>query len=117
MYLFLMETPGYEGWQSRWISAGSQTVFTTAQDLSFVLLAPANYWGGSQTYKAMYVLKDSQGKVIDTTVETVNWETMWQQRHFTGSMPSISEPGDYTLEIYFDSRFVKSCEFTLVNPA
>ena len=117
MYLFLMETPAYEGWQSRWISAGSQTVFTTAQDLSFVLLAPANYWGGSQTYKAMYVLKDSQGKVIDTTVETVNWETMWQQRHFTGSMPSISEPGDYTLEIYFDSRFVKSCEFTLVNPA
>lgn len=116
MSLFLMETPTNEGWQSRWINVSSQTEFTTAQDLSFVLMAPTSYWGGSQAYTAAYVLKDGTGKVIHTATEEVNWESMWQQRHFTGSVPHITEPGEYTLEIYLNYQFVKGCTFTLADP-
>lgn len=114
MSLFLVEPPDTEGWESRWINISEETEFTAGTPLRFVLMAPNSYWPGDSTYNALYVLRDGDGKVLQTVTQEVSWADMWQQRHFVGDMELPANAGSYTLEIYFNGLFVKSCDFTLV---
>lgn len=115
MSLFLIEPPEGSGWESRWINVSDIAEFTAGTPLCFVLMAPNNYWAGDSTYQALYVLRDGDGKVLQTATETVNWGSMWQQRHYVLDLEPPANAGRYSLEIYFNGLFVKSYDYTLVS--
>ena len=115
MSLFLMEPPEGSDWESRWINVSDVTEFTAGTPLRFVLMAPNNYWAGESTYQALYVLRDGDGKVLQTATETVNWGSMWQQRHYVLDFEPPANAGRYRLEIYFNGLFVKSYDYILVS--
>jgi hypothetical protein len=56
------------------------------------------------------------GNIVSNTVKNHIWGSMWTGSYSTLEVPSIpTEPGEYILEIYFNSMVAHKQSFTVVQ--
>ena len=113
-------TPTTQGWNQSTISNKDYTsTFTLGQSISLVLQASVNFYLDKDDVDIMYVVRDSDGKVIPGLLgqETKNWHSLWSPAdyHFCElTLPHVPDiAGSYTVDIYFDGQSVVSVPFTM----
>lgn len=113
-------TPAAQGWNQSTITNKDYTsTFTLGQSISLVLQASVNFYLDKDDIDIMYVVRDSDGKVIPGLLgqETKNWHSLWSPAdyHFCElTLPHVPDiAGSYTVDVYFDGQSVVSVPFTM----
>ena len=61
------------------------------------------------------VIRDAEGKLISVKTESRTWDEMWDSRYGTLTIPVMpKDPGNYTVEIYFDGAAVTTQSFEIL---
>lgn len=115
----MLVTP-FENWCYKHVTPGYYTsTFKVGQPISLLLYSPRNFYVNNGDVSILYVIRDSEGKVITelTGQEVMDWRAMWVNTdyHYCElDLPKVpQEPGEYTLFLYFDGGAVTSLTFTI----
>lgn len=113
-------TPDTQGWtQSSVRSRDYTSSFTLGQSISLVLQATVNFYLDQDDIQIMYVIRDSEGKVVPGLLgqESKDWHDLWSPAdyHFCElTLPHVPEKaGNYTVDVYFDGQSLVSVPFTI----
>ena len=110
-------TPEKENWKHSDVKNEDKTSqFTVGQKASFIAKLDRKYAPDNEDTAIQYVIRDKDGKIISNTIKTQTWLSMWLRFYCELDVPSIpAEPGEYTIEIYFNSMFAHKQTFTVVE--
>ena len=90
--------------------------FKANQPQGLVVYSKVSVQADSADTQILYLVKDASGKVLTdlASVQTMNWKNMWKDRYFYPVLPkNPTEPGRYTLEIYFDGALAITKDFSI----
>ena len=120
----LTKTPSDRDWTASSLSGSDYTdTFASGDPISVVLHANQNFYIPSDEISALYVFRDGDGNAISkmVTKETLDWKDLWFEGDYHDSeldLPSVpTEPGKYSISIYFNGAFVASADFTITGEA
>ena len=118
----LLKTPEQEDWSYKDITKEDYTSqFVTGEKISLILHAGCNFYIPEEDVRLMYVFRDGSGNVIPEliTQETRVWKTMWINDDYHYCELDLSavptEPGDYSLSLYFNGDAVMVITFTITE--
>ena len=118
----LLKTPEQEDWSYKDITKEDYTSqFVTGEKISLILHAGCNFYIPEEDVRLMYVFRDGSGNVIPEliTKETRVWKTMWINDDYHYCELDLSavptEPGDYSLSLYFNGDAVMVITFTITD--
>ncbi len=111
-------TPDNADW--RWYNMYENdftNTFKVGDKASFVLKLDTNYHDDQDNIETLFVVRDADGKVISANAgRTRIWVAMWDQRYSELDMPAMPQaPGEYTVDIYFNSALVTTYSFTVTE--
>ena len=93
--------------------------FTTGQHIAFAVQASYDATEEDKNVKTLYVIRDSSGLpvyVYRNDDPGRSWSGSWTTARHTGDLPDMpQEPGEYTLEIYFDGGLLAEERFTVID--
>lgn len=122
LYSNLLVTPEKANWSNEDVSKSDySSTFKAGQDVSLLLHLNQSFYTYKTDITIMYVFRNAEGKVINdlTTQVATNWNTMWDganYRYCELDLPVFpTEPGDYTLYIYFNNLAASSISFTVTE--
>jgi len=62
----------------------------------------------------LYILRTGEGKLLQIITEEIAWNSLWTNHQCTLTVPTVpTEPGSYTLSVYFGGGLVAEVEFTV----
>ena len=118
----MLVTPENENWTYLDVLKTDYTsTFTAGQKASLLLHLNQSFYTYSSDITVMYVFRNAEGKVITDLVaqNTHNWSDMWDganYRYCELNIPAIpTEPGEYTLYLYFNNLAVSTIRFTVTE--
>lgn len=123
----LLVTPDKASWTYQDVSKNDYTnSFRSGESISILLRSGSElrYWVNHQDMNLMYVIRDANGKVLPqfTEQETVDWYDFWwntsnKNYHYAElDLPQTpTEPGNYTLDLYFDGYAIGTASFTITQ--
>ena len=118
----LTKTPDNRDWTASSLSASDYTdTFASGDPISVVLHANQNFYIPSEKITALYVIRDGDGNAIPKTVtkETLDWKELWIDGDYHDcelDLPIVpTDPGRYSISIYFNDAFVASADFTIAG--
>ena len=95
------------------------STFTTAQHIAFAVQASYDATEEDKNVKTLYVIRNSAGSpvfVYRNDDPGRSWSGSWTTARHTGDLPDMpQDPGEYTLEIYFDGGLLAEADFTVVS--
>lgn len=116
----LLKTPDDKDWTFEGVTPDVfKDTFMVGDNLSIVLKANASYFIPEYELNVLYVIRDEQGKVVlDCLSEaTEDWKELWYAGNYRiGELdiPKVpSEPGKYSVSIYFNGMAITSANFTI----
>ena len=122
LYANLLVTPDKENWSNEDVSKSDYTsTFKSGQKASLLLHLNQSFYTYKTDITIMYVFRNSEGKVMNDLVTQVatDWNNMWSganYRYCELNLPVFpTEPGDYTLYIYFNNLAASSITFTVTE--
>lgn len=90
------------------------TVFKPGERVGILLLLNKACRDSDTVVETYYVVRDEANQVVCTSVSQDTWNDMWYAYYCDQTVPEIpTEPGNYTLEVYFDGLAVATQEFTV----
>ncbi len=114
----LLKTPEEETWYCEDIAPEAFTnTFAPGESVSIALRSSNDFYVPSNETHVMYVFRNSYGSVMTDLIsmEKVTWKNIWfGGDHMNGELlipKTPTAPGEYTLELYFNGKFVKSAEY------
>lgn len=118
----MLVTPENENWSYQDVLRSDYTsTFTSGQKASLLLHLNQSFYTYSTDITVMYVIRNSEGKVLNDLVSQVatNWSDMWDganYRYCELNVPAIpTEPGDYTLYLYFNNLAATTISFSVTE--
>lgn len=118
----MLVTPDTANWTRKDISADElTTIFKSGQKASMLLFLNTNFYIRDLDVTVMYVIRDANGNVLPNYISQVktNWSEMWYEDDYQFcelDIPTIpSEPGAYTLYLYFNNAAVTTVQFTVTE--
>ena len=91
--------------------------FTTSQHIAFKVEVNYDATDEDKQVKTLYVIRGTSGSpyyVYRNDDPGRSWSGSWTTARHTGDLPdTISKPGSYTLEVYFDGKLLASKGFTV----
>lgn len=92
------------------------STFTTSQHIAFAIEASYEATDEDKSVDTTYVIRDSSGNPVQVYTSTRSWKGSWTISRHTGDLPNtITTPGDYSLEVYFDGDLMASADFTVTE--
>jgi len=118
----LVKTPETKGWTYESLSSDAHTDhFAPGEGISVVLHGSTNFYLPGSEVDIMYVIRDSVGNALPELVSEKkgNWKDIWYAADYHYGeldIPTVpTEPGDYSVTIYFDGMKVASMDFTITE--
>ena len=60
------------------------------------------------------VIRDADGKIVDSSSSVLVWKDMWEKNMFVGYFPRTPQTdGDYVLSIYIGNQLLGSAKFKI----
>jgi len=109
-------TPDVENWD-RFDVANEDytTTFKVGSSASFVMHLTREYTTSDDEIITLFVVRDREGKIISNATETRTWSEMWYRGYGKLTLPFLpTEPGGYTVWIYFNGTAATSRSFEVV---
>ncbi len=115
LYVALYLKPTNEDWTVNDL-ATRRTSFTPSEGIAFAIQAVYGVSSDDKTVSTMYVVRNSEGTVIDYYTGERSWDGLWTRAiHCGGLDRTPQEPGVYTIDVYFDNQILTTIEFTIVE--
>jgi hypothetical protein len=119
----LLKTPDKANWNHKDVNQGNfTTTFRSGDSISILLYYMVDFYLYREDITITYVIRDDQGNVISDLISMENrdWhDDMWNgpNYHYCGlNIPKVpTEPGTYTLGLYFDGLAITSVQFTITE--
>lgn len=118
----LLKTPDQEDWTIDAIGEDAYTdTFQSGDSISVVLTADDDFYLPEMDIDVMYVIRDEEGNVLSRYLshETRDWKDLWYDDDYHNgelTIPKIpTEPGNYSLSIYFNDLAVTATNFTIAE--
>lgn len=113
----LCRRPDIEEWDSSDLSEEDfTTAFAPGEAAAISVLMDKGYNVSYNPIGIVYVIRDSENRVISVDSETRIWEEMWDNRYCELNLPALPQaPGSYTLEVYFNGAAASTCSFTITE--
>lgn len=93
--------------------------FTTAEHIAFKVEVNYDATDEDKQVKTLYVIRGTNGVpyyVYRNDDPGRSWSGSWTTARHTGDLPdTISKPGSYTLEVYFNGKLLASKDFTVTT--
>ncbi|MFI3313347.1 MAG: fibronectin type III domain-containing protein, partial [Eubacteriales bacterium] len=106
-FLGLFEHPGKENW-SKGDLTGSASQFATDTKFAFGVDALSGRNSSDDSVDVLIVIRDSMDVPYYYEAYSGIWDDLWSSGLFLGEATTPSEPGDYSLELYFDHKLAIS---------
>ena len=92
-----------------------RTTFSKGELIAFDVDAGGNLNTSSDgTVVVNLVVRDADGKIVDSSSSVLVWKDMWEKNMFVGYFPRTPQTdGDYTLSIYIGNQLLDSAKFTV----
>ena len=118
----LVKTPEQEDWTIESIGDDAITdTFQTGDSISVVLQANDKFYLPEMDIDVLYVIRNSEGSVLSSFIseETVDWKALWYDNSYQNgelTIPKVpTEPGNYSVCIYFNHQAVTVASFTITE--
>ena len=118
----LLVTPEMENWTYRVVTDQDFTsTFPSGTPISILLKAHKEFSFPRDEVNILYVIRDGNSNVVSELIgqETFSWWDMWvdEDHHYCElNLPNApTEPGDYTLALYFNGYAIMAIEFTITE--
>ena len=92
-----------------------RSTFSKGELVAFDVDAGSNLDASSDgTVMVNLVVRDADGKIVDSSSSVLVWKDMWEKNMFVGYFPRTPQAdGDYTLSIYIGNQLLDSAKFTV----
>lgn len=120
-FVNLLKTPELENWNHTHVNQGMYTTaFAPGDGISVLMYYMKDFYIRHEDITVMYVIRDENGNVLSDyiAIENLDWrDDLWNgpNYHYCAlDVPQVpTEPGKYTLGIYFDGQAMTAVEFTI----
>lgn len=86
-----------------------RTQYKTSEGIAFACESVSGLEDSDDSVTTLLVLRDSNGNVADYYTGEEIWNNMWTKDKYVGELlRTPTEPGEYTLELYFNGKRVKT---------
>ena len=86
-----------------------RTTYKTSEKIAFACESVSGLEDSDDTVTILLVVRDANGNVVDHYTGEEVWNNMWTRDKYVGELlRTPEEPGEYTLEIYFNGQRVKT---------
>lgn len=117
----LCPTPGKSGWTYKDIADDDyRSSFKSTEKASLVIYSPKKAANSKDDVAVMFIIRDSEGNPIPKTckIKTIKWNTLWNNRtqYCSLDIPTLpTQPGSYTVEVYFNNELITSKPLTITE--
>ena len=123
LFVNLLKTPEKTNWNHNDVYSGDFTAtFRSGDSISMMLYYISDFYLYHEDITIMYVIRDAQGTVISDLIsmENKDWnDDMWNGPNYHYCCLNIpkapTEPGEYTLSLYFDGGAITTVSFTVTE--
>ena len=123
LFVNLLKTPEKTNWNHNDVYSGNYTTtFCSGDSISMLLYYISDFYLYHEDITIMYVIRDAQGKVVSDLIsmENKDWNNdMWNGPNYHYCCLNIpkapTEPGEYTLSLYFDGGAITTVSFTVTE--
>lgn len=120
-FVNLLKTPDNDNWNHTHVNQGMYTTsFAPGDGISVLMYYMKDFYIRHEDITVMYVIRDENGLVLSDyiAIENLDWRNdLWNgpNYHYCAlDMPLVpTEPGKYSLGIYFDGLAMTAVEFTI----
>ena len=89
--------------------------FKVGEEVSILVKLSKRYAVYDDDITSLYVIRDEEGNIVSYSHYTRTWDDMWYQYHCEMNVPKVpTEPGNYTMTIYYNGLYTGVVEFTIV---
>ena len=86
-----------------------RTSYKPSEQIAFACESVSALKESDDLVSTMLVVRDENGVVVDYYTGQETWSNMWNRSNYVGELlRTPEEPGDYSLEIYFNGKRVKT---------
>jgi len=86
-----------------------RTTYTTSEQIAFACESVSAPEASEDVVTTLLVIRNENGNVVDYYTGEDTWDNMWNRNKYVGELlRTPEEPGEYTLEIYFNGKRVKT---------
>ena len=115
LYCALYLQPENEDWTVNDL-ATRRTSFLPSEGIAFAIEAVYGVSSDDKTVTTTYVVRNSEGTVVDYYTGERSWDGLWTRAiHCGGLERTPQEPGEYTIEVYFDNQILTTLTFTIIE--
>ena len=119
----LLKTPEIANWNHSHVNKSMYTTtFQSGDGISVLMYFMHDFYIRHENIQVMYVIRDENGRVLSDhiAIENRDWrDDLWNgpNYHYCAlDIPSVpTEPGNYTLGIYFNGLAITAVEFTITE--
>ena len=123
LYANLLKTPEKTNWNHKDVHKSDfATSFRSGDRISLMLYYMVDFYIYHEDVTIMYVIRDGEGNVVSDLISMENrdWnDDMWNGPNYHYcclNVPKVpTEPGEYTLSLYFDGMAITSVNFTVTE--
>jgi hypothetical protein len=105
--------PNKTGWSWRDVDEYTST-FSVDEEGAMVLRLYSEYNTSQDEIVTTFVTKNSEGNILFVTSQSRRWIAMWYNGRCELDIPKMpDQPGEYTMDMYFNGAFVRTLAFTI----
>ena len=107
-YVVMWLRPDAENWSVNNLQYVRNT-YKASEKIAFACESVSTLQDSDDVVTTLLVVRDQNGNVVDYYTGEAVWNNMWNRGTYVGELLRTPEkPGEYTLEIYFNGRRVKT---------
>ena len=111
----MFDVPTKNNWNyGTLLRAKEKDAFKPGSSLALLYTVTKPYSFDKTEFESVFVIRDSEGKLVSTSARTRKWDDMWDNGYCTEVVSGLpAEQGQYTLSIYIDNGLLAALPFTI----
>ena len=111
----LFDVPTKSGWgYSALLRAKEKDSFKAGGSMALLYTVTRPYSFDDTEFETLFVIRDSEGKLVSTSARTRSWDDMWDNGYCTEQLSGLpAVQGSYTLSIYIENGLLAQLPFTV----
>ena len=107
--------PSKSNWSySHLLRAKEEDTFSAGGSMALLYTVTKPYSFDSTQFESIFVIRDSEGKLVSTASRTRVWDKMWNNGYCTETVSNLpAAAGNYTLSIYLAGGLLAELPFTI----
>lgn len=111
----MFDVPSKSNWGYRALqNAKEKDTFKAGGSLALLYTVTKPYSFDDSEFESIFVIRDSEGKLVSTTARTRVWDDMWDNGYCTEQINNLpAAAGEYTLSVYIANGLLAQLPFTI----